>query len=256
MEGGTGVDGAAPFAWLDAVEAGGTLLLEAVGVTLSPGSTGTLAAVFSGAIQSSNCVAGFQVTSATGTGAVSVAPLVLGAVAGPSYTLTAGSQYTLRMRIFCPEVERVDQWYRVVGDAGPVAYGGGGTSAPGRVEMEIEQFVDGVGSTPVVLYDGAIGYAPSTYTVVAANSINLIGSIRSFFLKGLGTGWVSSIASGESFSSAQTRRVGTLADGSECHLLRTGSLTFYTGNAPALGETVAVNYRTSGRAVGRAVIAA
>jgi hypothetical protein len=44
-----------------------------------------------------------------------------------------------------------------------------------------------------------------------------------------------------------------LADGSECHLTRTGSLEFYTGLALALGEIVAVQYRTSGRAVGRAV---
>jgi hypothetical protein len=39
-------------------------------------------------------------------------------------------------------------------------------------------------------------------------------------------------------------------------LVRTGSLTFYTGNAPVAGEIVAVNYRTIGRAVGRAVNAA
>jgi hypothetical protein len=253
INGGTGIDGAAPFVWLDAVEAGGTLLLEAVGVTLSPGSTGTLAAVFSGLIQTSDCIAGFAVTSAMGTGVVSVAPLVQGVVAGPSYTLTAGAQYTLRMRLHCPDVERLDQWYRVVGDAGVVAYGGGGTVAQGSIQMEIEQFVDGEGSKPAVLYDGAAGYLPATYTVAAANSINLIGTIRSFFLKGLGTGWVTSTVPG---GTARTRRVGTLADAAECHLVRTGSLTFYTGNAPVAGEIVAVNYRTVGRAVGRAVNAA
>ena len=256
MDGGTGVDGAAPFAWLDAVEAGGTLLLEAVGVALSPGSTGTLAAVFSGTIQTSNCIAGFAVSSAVGTGVVSVAPLVQGVVAGPSYTLTAGAQYTLRMRLHCPDVERLEQWYRVVGDAGPVAYGGGGTVAQGLIQMEIEQFVDGVGSAPVVLYDGAAGYLPAAYTVAAASSINLIGTIRSFFLKGLGTGWVTSTVPGGTISTGRTRRVGTLADAAECHLVRTGSLTFYTGNAPVAGEIVAVNYRTVGRAVGRAVNAA
>jgi len=253
IDGGTGIDGAAAFTWLDAVEAGGTLLLEAVGVTLSPGSTGTLAGVFSGVVQTSNCRAGFQVTSAEGTGAVSIAPLVGGVVAGPAYALTAGAQYTLRLRLHCPDVERIDQWYRVVGDAGLVAYGGGGTVATGLVQMEIEQFVDGVGSTPVVLYDGAAGYVPATYTVAVASSINLIGSIRSFYLKGLGTGWASSTVPGRT---AKTRRIGTVADAAECHLTRTGSLTFYTGNAPVAGEVVAVNYRTVGRALGRAVNAA
>jgi len=108
----------------------------------------------------------------------------------------------------------------------------------------------------VVLYDGGVGFLPASYLVAAASSVNLIGTIRSFFLKGLGTEWVSSIAPGGSFSSAQTVRVGMLADASVCHLTRTGSLTFYTGNAPASGEIVAVNYRTIGRAVGRAVNAA
>ncbi len=253
MNGGTGVDGQAALVWGNQVEAGGTLLLEAVGVVLSPGSTGTVAAVFSGMIQSSNCIAGFAVTSAQKTGAVSVAPLVEGVVAGPSYALAAGYQYTVRMRLFCPEVERVRQWYRAAGDAGVVAYGGGGVVAPGHVQMEVQQFVDGVAGTPFVLYDGAVGYLPQTYTVAAASSVNLIGSIRSFYLKGLGSGWVSSLAPGSSFSSWQTRRVGTLADASECHLTRTGNLTFYIGNAPVLNEIVAVNYRTVGRAVGRAV---
>ena len=250
IDGGTGVDGQAALVWNDAVEAGGTLLLEAVGVTLSPGSTGTVAAVFSGVVESSNCVAGFQVTSASGTGVVSIAPLVQGTVAGPSYTLTAGSQYTLRVRLHCPEVERITQGYRVVGDSGLVAYGGGGVVAMANVQMEVEPFVDGVSGMPYVLYDGAVGYVPGSYTVAAASSVNLIGSIRSFFLKGLGTGWVSSTVPG---GTARTRRLGTLADASECHLTRAGSLSFYTGYAPVLGEIVAVNYRTIGRAVGRAV---
>ena len=40
MNGGNGIDGQTLLSWLDPVEMGGTLLLEAVGVTLSPGSTG------------------------------------------------------------------------------------------------------------------------------------------------------------------------------------------------------------------------
>ncbi len=41
MNGGNGVDGQTLLTWLDPIEMGGTLLLEAVGVTLSPGSTGS-----------------------------------------------------------------------------------------------------------------------------------------------------------------------------------------------------------------------
>ena len=38
MNGGNGIDGETLLTWLDPVEMGGTLLLEAVGVTLSPGA--------------------------------------------------------------------------------------------------------------------------------------------------------------------------------------------------------------------------
>jgi hypothetical protein len=260
MDGGSGVDGQAALVWNDPVEAGGVMLLEAVGVVLSPGSTGLLAAVFhSSVVVVGNCVAGFQATAAAGTGVVSLAPLVNGVVAGPSYVLSSTdptAQYTLRARLYCPEVERIQQWYRVVGDAGLVAYGGGGVVASGRVLLEIEPFVDGVGGTPVVLYDGAVGFLPGAYTVAAASSLNLIGTMRSLFLKGLGTGWVSTVAPGSALSTASSQPVGTLADGGVCEVSRTGWLTFFTGYAPAAGAIVAVNYRTVGRAVGRAVNAA
>jgi hypothetical protein len=86
--------------------------------------------------------------------------------------------------------------------------------------------------------------------VVAASSINLIGSMRAINLSNLGSGWVvSTPQNGGSY----TRRVGTTAEAGECHLERTGILVFYNGFAPAAGEQIAVSYRTVGRAVGRAV---
>jgi hypothetical protein len=256
IDGGTGVDGEAALVWNDKVEAGGTLMLEAVGSVLSPGSTGTVAAVYSGVVLAANCVAGFAVTSAVGTGAVSVAPLVAGVLAGPSYALLPGYQYTLRLRLHCPEVERISQAYRVVGDAGLVEFGGGGIVAKAWLEMEVEQAMDGVTGTPFVIYDQPLGFVPGAYTVAAASSVNLIGSMRSFFVKGLGTGWVQSVAPGGAMTTVATRRLGALADASECEISRTGNLEFYPGSAPALGEIVAVHYRTVGRAVGRAVNAA
>lgn len=87
IDGGTGVDGEAALVWNDPVEAGGTLLLEAVGVTLGLGSVGTVAGLYAGAVLTAECVAGFAVTSASGTGVVSVAPLVQGVVAGPALAL-------------------------------------------------------------------------------------------------------------------------------------------------------------------------
>ena len=215
-----------------------------------------MAGVYDGTATVANCLAGFAVTSAAGTGVVSVAPTIEGVVAGPSYTLNAAHQYTVRIRIYCPEVERASQAYRIVGDSGLEVFGGCGVVAAGRVLMEVEEFIDGVGGVPLVLYDGAMGFLPGSLVVTAASSVNLIGTIRTVEMKNLGTGWVSSVSPGAAISTAASRRVGARGDSSECHLTRTGTLVFYLGSAPALGEIVAVQYRTVGRAVGRAVNAA
>jgi hypothetical protein len=250
MEGGNGVDGDVMLAWLDPIEMGGTLLLEAVGVTLSPGSTGILAALYDGLGDASNCVAGFQSTAATGTGAVTLQPFIQGAPGGSTYAVNPANQYTLRLRAYCPEMERALAVYRSFGDSGAITLGGESVLAPGRFQLEIQEFVDGVGGTPVTLFDGAIANMPIVSQVVAASSINLIGSLRAIHMTSLGSGWVVSTPSG---GAAYTRRIGTVAEAAECHLERTGKLVFYTGFAPPAGEQIAVSYRTIGRAVGRAV---
>ena len=96
----------------------------------------------------------------------------------------------------------------------------------------------------------AVTYLPGICLVVPASSINLIGTMRAVNLTNLGSGWVVSTPPN---GGAYTRRVGTTAEAAECHLGRTGKLTFYTGCAPVAGEQIAVSYRTIGRAVGRAV---
>jgi hypothetical protein len=116
--------------------------------------------------------------------------------------------------------------------------------------MEVQGFVDGVGGTPVTLYDGAIANLPGSSLVVAVSSLNLIGTMRALNLTNLGSGWVVSTPSG---GAAFTRRIGTVAEAAECHVERTGKLVFYTGFTPPVGEQIAVSYRTIGRSVGRMV---
>jgi hypothetical protein len=250
LEGGIGIDGETILTWIDPIEMGGTLLLEAVGVNLSAGSTGALAGFFTGTNTQSQCIAGFLVTSAEGTGVVSVQPLIQGSPNGSSCALNSANQYTLRLRVNCLEIDRVLEVYRSFGDSGAITLGGQSSLFPARVQMEIQPFVDGVGGMPVTLYDGTLAYMPATCNLVAASSINLIGSMRALNLTSLGTGWVvSTPLSGGPF----TRRVGTTGEAAECHVERTGELVFYTGFQPAVGEQVAVSYRTIGRSVGRAV---
>ena len=250
MDGGSGYDGQAVLSWLDPVEMGGTLLLEAVGVTLSPGSTGILAGFFTGMLTQSGCIAGFQVTAQQGTGAVSLQPMIGGTVAGTSYAVNPANQYTLRARVHCAEAERALAIYRSFGDGGAITCGGETNLCPGKLQLEIQEFVNGVGGIPVTLYDGAIASLPAACTIVAASSINLIGTLRAINLTNLGSGWVVSTPPS---GSPYTRRVGTTDEAAECHLERSGRVVFYTGSTPVAGEQVAVNYRTIGRAVGRAV---
>jgi hypothetical protein len=250
MNGGNGIDGQTLLSWLDPIEMGGTLLLEAVGVTLSPGSTGILAAFLTGLETAADCTAGFQAITQEGTGAVTLQPIVQGSAAGTTFALNSANQYTLRVRIHCPECERAQAIYYSFGDNGPIAASGELVLAPGKIQMEIQEFVSGVGATPVTLYDGAVANLPGTCMATPASSINLIGTIRAVSLTNLGSGWVVSTPPG---GGAYTRRVGTTAESAECHLERTGKIAFYTGYTPVAGEQIAVSYRTIGRAVGRAV---
>ena len=250
MDGGNGIDGETLLARIDPVEMGGTLLVEAVGVSLSPGSAGVLAGFFAGYDTQSACIAGFQVMAAEGTGAVTFQPLIGGVPAGTSYAVSSANQYTLRLRMHCPENERALGVYRSFGDSGAITLGGQTNESPAKIQMEIQEFVSGVGGMPVTLYDGGIESMPAACSLVAASSINLIGTMRSIHLTNLGSGWiVSTPVSG----GAYTRRMGTVAEAAECYLERTGKAVFYAGFAPAVGERVAVTYRTVGRAVGRAV---
>jgi hypothetical protein len=250
MAGGSGIDGQTLLAWLDPIEMGGTLLLEAVGVTLAAGSAGILAGFFSGLEVASGCTAGFQATAATGTGAVTLQPIVEGTAAGSTFAINPANQYTLRLRVHCPECERAQAVYYAFGDSGLLSAGGASVLGPGKIQMEIQEFVSGVGATPVTLYDGGVTSLPGVCTLIAASSLNLLGSMRALNLTSLGPGWVvSTPPSGAPY----TRRVGTTAESAECHLERTGKLAFYTGYVPVSGELIAVNYRTICRAVGRAV---
>jgi hypothetical protein len=250
MNGGNGIDGETLLIWIDPVEMGGTLLLEAQGITLSPGSTGVLAGFFVGYETQSACTAGFLVTAQQGTGAVTLQPIVDGAIAGTSYSVNPANQYTLRTRVHCVENQRELAFYRSFGDSGQITLGGQTNVAGAKIQMEIQEFVNGVAGMPITLYDGGIAILPAECFVVAASSINLIGTMRAIGLTNLGSGWVvSTPPSGGPY----TRRIGTSSEAAECHLERSGKVVFYIGYAPVAGDQLAVSYRTVGRAVGRAV---
>lgn len=250
MNGGNGLDGETVLNWLDPIEMGGTLLLEAVGVTLSLGSTGIVAGLFMQPETADRCTAGFQVTAQPGSGAVVLEPVVLGCATGVRFSISPVKQYTLRVRVHCPESERSRSLYYSFCDDGAIGAGGESVLAPGRIQMEIQEFVNGVAAMPVTLYDGSVANLPGFCMAVPASSINLVGTMRAFHLSNLGSGWVmSTTADGGTFS----RRVGSPDEAAECQVDSAGKVTFYPGAIPAYGEQVAVSYRATGRSVGRAV---
>ena len=250
MRGGNGIDGDTQLTWRDPIEMGGTLLLEATGVMLAPGSTGTLAGFFVGLETQPACTAGFRVAAQQGTGAVSLQPIVQGMPAGAIYAVNSARQYTLRVRVHSPECQRVAAIFRSFGDDGPVTSGGQWNVASAKLQFEIQEFVNGVAGMPVTLYDGSIGSLPGACMIVAASSINLFGTMRSLTLVNLGSAWVvSTPVNGD----PRTRRLGSLPQAAECQLDSSGRLVFNSGFAPPVGELIAVSYRTVGRALGRAV---
>ncbi len=250
MQGGTGKDGDTQLAWVDPVEMAGTLLLEASGVALATGSTGILAGFFNGEQTQQGCTAGFQVVARQGTGEVSVQPMILGSPAGSVYQINPGNQYSMRVRVHCPECQRGLAVYRSYGDDGAVSHGGQWNTAPARLQFEIQEFVNCVAGMPITLYDGQIASLPGACTVVAASSINLFGTMRAFNLTNLGSGWVVTTPVN---GNPTTRRLGSTDQSAECNVESSAKLVFYTGFTPPVGEQIAASYRAVGRAVGRAV---
>ncbi|KAA6456046.1 hypothetical protein DYQ86_26585 [Acidobacteria bacterium AB60] len=250
MKGGSGYDGQTAVTWLDPVEMGGTLLLEAEGLTLADASTGIVGGFFTGAQTAPECVAGFQAAAQQGTGAVSLQPVVLGSASGAIFNVDPAHQYTLRIRVHCPEMQRRQNTYLACGDEGPIVSGGDEVASHAKLLFEIQEFVNGVAGMPVTLYDGEVSHLPSACWVVAASSLNLHGSLRALRLASLGSCWVTTMAPNQT---AITRRLGAVAQAAECSLERAGRLVFYTGFLPGAGEQIAVRYRGVHRSVGRAV---
>jgi len=249
--GGNGADGGTTVSTVDGVEFGGSLVLEAGGVLFGSITEGILNGIYGGSIETSNCVAGFQISQANGN--TEITALIEGAAAGSPFTATAGHMYTLRLRVYCNEMQRVMQMYLSVDESGQHSYGGLYMSAGGSVVLEVQDTTDGVAGTPVVLYSGSIANLPSVVPAALLNSANLDCSIASFEISQDGPIWVVSTPPN---GSPVVRRLGTVAQGADCRMERMGRLQFYPTSIPQAGELVAVSYRTRHRSVARQANAA
>ena len=249
--GGNGIDGNTAVMSLDQLEMAGSLVLEAGGVQLSAGSQGILHALYSGTVELKNCFAGFQVSQANGGNAISA--VVNGAVAGASFVPIAGHLYTLRLRTYAKEMQRVLQSYYSVDDNGLNIHGGTTVDCSVNLVFEVQDMTGGVSGVVTVLYDGFVSAVPPVCTYGILDSYNLQCSINSVQVTQEGPVWVTSVPPG---GGAVTRRIGTTAQGAECKIERTGKLRFYPTNIPQAGELITVFYRTKRQSVARLASAA
>jgi len=262
MTGGTGVDGATTLALMDAVEMGGSLVVELGGVELGAGCDGMLGGMYEGASVLANCFAGFLVRQSvsTGGGVTQVVPVVNGVEVGTVFAPTAGHLYTLRMRLHCVEMQRVMQRYYCMVDGVVEEFGSAsGVSAPMDAVFELVDEGAASNTPATVLYDsaaagGAVVGTPSTFVFVAANATQMFGSVGSVSVTRPGSMWVvSTLPSGV----LQTRLVGSAGQGVDCEVSygsaagTVGKVTFFAGRVPVAGERVGVMYRGSQRAVAR-----
>jgi hypothetical protein len=264
LNGGNGQDGQTTLTAVDAIEMGGSVVVELGGVTLGPASDGMLAGLYQGTSLLGDCFAGFRVRQSTSTtgSATLLIPFLNGAEVGASFTPVAGHAYTLRLRFHSVEMQRVSQRYYCMADGVVHGFGSGaGIDAP--IDIVFELVDEGASSNTLatVLYDsavttGSVAESPASCVFVVANCTQILGSVRTVKVTRPGSGWVvSTLPDG----SKQTRLMGAAGEGVDCVVSygssagTPGEVTFLAGCVPGVGERVTVQYRGEQRSVARLV---
>jgi len=268
LNGGNGFDGQTTVTALDAIEMAGQVIVQLGGVSFGAASDGMLGGMYAGTPELANCFAGFRVRqSVSGTGGVTVVvPVVNGVETGTVFTPVAGHRYTLRLRLHCVEMQRVQQRYycMVDGAAGSEIAGFGsasGVAAPMDIVFELVDEGAASNTPATMLYDsaasggmGAVLNTPATCAFVVANATQLFGAVASVSVTRPGSLWVvSTLPSG----ALQTRLIGVAGQGVDCTASygtaagSPGKITFLAGRVPVAGERIAVYYRNARRSVAR-----
>jgi hypothetical protein len=250
ISGGNGYDGQTVLAALDAIELGGSLVLEAGSVLIAPASQGVLLGLYNGPTSIPNCFAGFNLRQVSG--ATVMTPMINGVETGTTFNVQVGHAYTLRLRLHCPEMQRVLQTYYAMAGGGVASFGGGSVSA--AVTLVFELLDQGAASnTPAtVLYDGSaqapITNTPAFCTFAVVNAAQIFGSIGYTTVTQTGSAFVTSTPPG---GATLTRLIGIAGQGVDCSLSGSGKLTFFAGRVPVADERITIAYRASQRAATR-----
>ena len=262
MNGGNGSDGQTTLTAIDAIEMGGSIVVQLSGVVFAAASNGMLAGMYQGLPVLAECFAGFRVRqSVSGTGSVTVVvPVVNGVEVGTVFTPVAGHSYTLRLRLHCVEMQRVMQPYYCMVDGVIQGFGSAsGVTAPMDVVFELVDEGAASNTPATVIYDsiavgGTVASSPATCSFVVANATQLFGSMGAVSVTRSGSVWiVSTLPSG----TLQTRLMGLAGQGVDCTVSygtaagSPGKVTFLAGRVPVADERVTVSYRNQQRSVAR-----
>jgi hypothetical protein len=247
--GGGSTIGTTVLSTLSNPELGGGLVLEVGGVQFGQNTSGILNGCFNaGQASVDSCIAGFLIGQANG--ATTISPLINGVVTGSSFVPAAGHIYTLRLRFYSSEVQRVLQAYYSVGaENTPHTFGANLLPAIANMVFEVQDTTNGIAGVPTVLYSGSFTASPAPWCLFAPLTAGYLQcSIGYVSLERQGPCWVTSTPIN---GAPVVRRLGTTAQGADCTIDRTGKLMFYPVSTPQAGEVIAVSYRTSRRSVAR-----
>ncbi|MBB5057241.1 hypothetical protein HDF16_001926 [Granulicella aggregans] len=250
LNGGNGIDGQTTLSALDPVEIAGSLLLEAGGLTLSGANQGVLCGLFNGPVSVVNCFAGYNIRNSSGT--TLLTPLINGVEVGTTFTIAAGHTYTLRVRLNCPEQQRLLQTYYCMVDGIVESFGAGATPSPASLVFDILDTGTASNTPATILYDGStaapITSTPASCIFAAVDCAQLFGSIAYIRVTRPSSAFiVSTLPSG----TKQSRLIGVAGEGTDCTLDAAGKITFFAGQIPVAGETFTVTYRNRQRSVTR-----
>lgn len=262
LSGGNGFDGQTTVTALDALEMGGSLVIELSSVMLGAGSDGMLAGLYKGRSILAESFVGFRVRQEVsgGSSVTVLAPVINGVEVGTVFTPVAGHRYTLRLRLHCVEMYRVAQQYYTMVNGVVQSFGSGsGIDAPMDVVFELIDQGNASNTPATVLYDSAaatpIAVTPATCAFVVANSTNLIGSVGRVRVARPGSVWITSAPPS---GGLQTRLMGVAGEGVDCQVQYGAAtkVTFFDGRIPVANEQILVRYRRERRSVARVADAA
>ncbi len=246
ISGGNGLDGQTTLTAIDAVEMGGSLVVEVGSTQLQAGSDGVMGGLYNGKPSRATCFAGYNVRQSNGS--TVVVPLINGVETGTVYPLLSGHTYTLRIRVHCVEVQRIRQIYYAMVSGVVRTFGGGVVDAPVDLVFDLQDLGASSNTPAVILYDGTLTTSPAICSFVPVNSIQLIGSVGFCRLTQTGSIWVTKTSA----SGMKTTQIaGATGEGADCTISSSGKVTFFAGQIPQAGELVTVRYRTSQRSIAR-----